>query len=74
MTARRHYVELYNAKDGYRWRFVDANGRKLADSGEAYTESRHACEAAAIVCNLDDTARRPNNWIRQGGGKKRWYI
>lgn len=27
----------YKAMDGYRWRLMAANGRVIADSGEAYT-------------------------------------
>lgn len=28
---------IYKAKDGYRWRLVAANGRIIAESGEAYS-------------------------------------
>lgn len=38
-------VEIYQAKDGWRWRAVASNGRIMADSGEAYTRKRDAYRA-----------------------------
>lgn len=34
---RRGHLHVYRAKDGIRWRARAANGRIVADSGEAYT-------------------------------------
>ena len=30
-------IETYKAKDGHRWRMKAANGKIIADGGEAYT-------------------------------------
>ena len=30
-------VQIYKAKDGFRWRMVATNGNIVAESGEAYT-------------------------------------
>lgn len=35
-------IHAYKAKDGWRWHLRAANGRILADSGEAYSSQR-AC-------------------------------
>lgn len=35
MTMRRYRIQTYRAADGWRWR-ARANGRIVADSGEAY--------------------------------------
>lgn len=35
---REPKVTIYHAKDGWRWRLRAANGRIVAESGEAYTE------------------------------------
>lgn len=43
-TARRHAeVEVYNAKDGFRWRLRHNNGNIVAESGEAYV-NRATCD------------------------------
>ena len=36
---------IYRAGDGWRWRAVRANGRIVADSGEAYTRKASARRA-----------------------------
>ena len=36
---------IYRAGDGWRWRAVRANGRIMADSGEAYTRKAGARRA-----------------------------
>lgn len=38
-------IEVYKAKDGYRWRAVANNGKIVADSGEAYTRKADAKRA-----------------------------
>ena len=39
-------VEVYKAKDGWRWRKTAANGRIVAESGEGYTRYADCLEAA----------------------------
>lgn len=36
MTKRKPKIEIYKARDGWRWRVKSANGKVVADSGEAY--------------------------------------
>ena len=36
---------IYRARDGWRWRAVRANGRIVADGGEAYTRKASARRA-----------------------------
>ena len=35
-------VEVYKAKDGFRWRLLSRNGKVIADGGEAYTRKPSA--------------------------------
>lgn len=46
---REPEIQKYQAKDGWRWRLVAANGRTVADSGEAYTRLRDLGRAVAMV-------------------------
>lgn len=39
------YIEKYQAKDGWRWRFVHTNGNIMAESGEAYVREEGANNA-----------------------------
>ena len=52
---KRPKFVVYKAADGYRWRLVAANGRIVADSGEAYTRKFDARSSAArtalIACH-----------------------
>lgn len=41
--------ELYEAKDGWRWRLIASNGRIVADSGEAYHSQGNARRALKAV-------------------------
>lgn len=43
---KRPKFVVYKAADGYRWRLMAANGRIVADSGEAYTRNADALAAA----------------------------
>lgn len=43
---KTYTITVYKAADGWRWRMKAANGRLVADSGEAYV-SRRAAERAA---------------------------
>lgn len=45
-------VELFEARDGWRWRVVYRNGRTRAESGEAYTR-RADCVKAYEAFILD---------------------
>lgn len=38
-------IEIYRARDGWRWRARMKNGRIVAESGEAYTRKRDAFRA-----------------------------
>jgi uncharacterized protein YegP (UPF0339 family) len=42
-------IEVWHAKDGYRWRVVSPNGKVTAESGEAYTRMRDCLRAAEDV-------------------------
>ena len=39
--------ELYQARDGWRWRARHRNGNIVADSGEAYTRERDVLRAVS---------------------------
>ena len=38
-------MELYTARDGYRWRIKHRNGRIIAVSSEAYTRELSCCKS-----------------------------
>lgn len=42
-------VQVYEARDGFRWRSVADNGRIVAESGEAYSRFDDAERAAKAV-------------------------
>lgn len=44
--ANDGYVQVYRARDGWRWRRKASNGKITAESGEAYTRRRDAIVAA----------------------------
>ena len=49
MTVPDRLVEVYAAKDGWRWRrIVPANGNVVADGSEAYTRKDDARDAASM--------------------------
>jgi|PlaIllAssembly_1097288.scaffolds.fasta_scaffold01916_15 uncharacterized protein YegP (UPF0339 family) len=37
--------EIYKAKDGWRWRLIEANHKTVAESGEAYASKWNAKRA-----------------------------
>lgn len=41
--------QAFKARDGWRWHLRAANGRILADSGEAYASRRNCLRAIATV-------------------------
>ncbi len=41
--------DVYEARDGFRWRLLAVNGRTIAESGEAYTRERDCKRAVEIV-------------------------
>lgn len=52
---------IYKAKDGWRWRLKAANGRIIAESGEAYTRKADALRAKnqviGAICELASFAQ-----------------
>jgi uncharacterized protein YegP (UPF0339 family) len=46
---KRAKFDVYQAKDGWRWRLVATNGRIIADSGEAYVSKRGAERAVTTT-------------------------
>jgi len=50
------YFQIYQARDGYRWRLWSANGRIVAESGEAYVQYSGAEEAVNWVKRNTPTA------------------
>lgn len=54
--------EVYRDKaDEYRWRFVAANGRIMADSGESYTRREDCHDAVARLVELIKATDRTAN-------------
>lgn len=53
---KRPKFVVYKAADGYRWRLVAANGRIVADSGEAYTRKHDAEKALYRLWEAVDVA------------------
>lgn len=54
MILEQH-LEVYPARDGWRWRLVAANGRIVA-TGEAHTRKRDAVRACQRIADLADQA------------------
>jgi uncharacterized protein YegP (UPF0339 family) len=48
---------VYEAVDGWRWRLLSANGRTVADSGEAYTRRRDCVRAVRTATSTAIEAR-----------------
>jgi len=49
---KRPRFVVYQARDGWRWRLVAANGRIIAESGEAYTRKHDVERALTTAQNL----------------------
>jgi len=49
------YIKIYKDRDGWRWRMQAANGKIIADSGEAYTRARSCRRAAARMMAIVTT-------------------
>ncbi len=49
-------VEIYKAKDGWRWRAKAANGKIVADSGEAYERRVDCVHGLGIARDVLDAA------------------
>lgn len=51
----KHYTpgkfDVYQAKDGWRWRIKSINGHITCESGEAYTSVRDACRGFISMKN-----------------------
>lgn len=63
---RTDTVVVYPAADGFRWRYVAANGNIMADGGQAYADERDAWAGAKKV-----TGRRPRRLKFMSGPGKR---
>lgn len=50
--SREAHFEVYKAADGWRWRIKAANGRIVADGGEAYASRRNARRAVAGLIRI----------------------
>lgn len=48
--------EIYQARDGWRWRLWSTNSRIVADSGEAYATEYNAVRAAKRTKEIAPTA------------------
>lgn len=46
-------AQIYKAKDGWRWRFIVANGKTLADSGQGYSRRRDAIRGLVLVTGAE---------------------
>ena len=46
---KRPTFDIYAAADGWRWRLLAANGRIIAESGEAYTRQRDCRRAVKAL-------------------------
>lgn len=42
---KQNRYEVYEAKDGFRWRLIAKNGRIVSESGEAYARKSGAIKA-----------------------------
>lgn len=45
---KTYTITVYEARDGWRWHMKAANGRIVADSGEAYSTERGARAAQEV--------------------------
>lgn len=52
-------LSIYQARDGWRWRLRAANGRIVAESGEAYTRKAGAIKAANRLIGAVITLESP---------------
>jgi uncharacterized protein YegP (UPF0339 family) len=50
---KTYTITVYKAADGWRWRMKAANGRVVADSGEAYRTKRGAERAAYALAGAE---------------------
>ena len=55
--SRSPRFEVYQARDGWRWRLRAANGRIVA-TGEAHTRKADAIRAAAALSGLAEAASK----------------
>lgn len=70
-----HTLELYRAKDGWRWRRRASNHEIISDSGEAYVERRDAIHGMRIANPdwvelrlIDDADNLPSTVVRLESG------
>lgn len=53
-------IDLYEAKDGWRWRMLAKNGRIVAESGEAYVRKAGALKAIQRMREIAVVAAGPD--------------
>jgi uncharacterized protein YegP (UPF0339 family) len=52
--ANVEHIEVYRDASGeWRWRWVAANGRRMADSGEGYENRSDCLEAARYIAGTE---------------------
>ena len=57
-------IQVYKARDGWRWRLEARNGRIVLDGGEAYTRQHDATRAVwRAVAVFRDAIASPNAGI-----------
>ena len=49
------YVDIYKARDGYRWRAKAGNNKIIADGGEPYTRARSCRRAVDRIVRIGST-------------------
>lgn len=66
MAARQRICEVYEAKDGFRWRLTAPNGNVIACGGEAYPTNALAVKAARSIYDNTKPVMLTYNVIRRG--------
>lgn len=65
-------LQFYKSADGWRWRFVAANGNTLADGGQGYSRLLDARAGAATVLGIatsgDRFTRAADELVLEVGG------
>ncbi len=46
-------AQIYKASDGWRWRYIAANGKTLADGGQAYSRRRDVFHGLVLVTGAE---------------------
>lgn len=73
----RAKVQIYEAKDGWRWRIRARNGRIIAESGEAYKTRFGAIRGVSTIFYMifdEDIAPPTFPFIYSWRGKQFFYV